>query len=66
MAAFEISEHDDGTFTFDLKADDGQILMTSSSYTAKNDALLDIIAAKFAATTATLPPDFKNTMLHMV
>jgi uncharacterized protein YegP (UPF0339 family) len=66
MASFELNSLDDGTFTFDLKADDGQTLMTSSTYDSKNDALLDIIAAKFAATTATLPPDFKNTMLHMV
>lgn len=66
MAMFELHELDDGTFTFDLKADDGQILMSSSTYGSKNDALLDIIAAKFAATTATLPDDFKRTMLHMV
>ena len=66
MAAFEITALDDGTFTFDLKADDGRVLMTSRAYATQNDALLDVIPAKFAATNALLPPDLKDTMLQMV
>ena len=40
--------------------------MTSKAYATENDALPDIISAKFAATNAHLPPHLKDTMLQMV
>ena len=64
-AKFELNELDDGTFTFDLKAANGEVLVTSQVYAARRDALEGITATKAAAADAELPPDLEQGILHM-
>jgi hypothetical protein len=64
-AKFEINELDDGTFTFDLKAANGEVIASSQIYQTRTDALNGIVAVKMTAADAELPPEFDDYMLHM-
>lgn len=63
-AKFDLYESDDGTFTFDLKAANGEVIASSQVYTSRRDAMNGIMAVREAAPIAELPPDHDH-LLHM-
>jgi uncharacterized protein YegP (UPF0339 family) len=64
-AKFEINEQDDGTFTFDLKAANGEVIASSQVYSSRTDAMNGIMAVREAAPVAELPPGDGDHLLHM-
>jgi len=62
-AKFEITEVDDGSFTFDLKSANGEVIASGQTYRSRADALAGVMAVRDTAPVAELPPD--DTLLHM-
>lgn len=62
---FEINELADGTYTFDLKAANGEVIASSQVYQSRSDAVNGIISVVFTVPDAEMPPDLDQTMLHM-
>lgn len=62
---FQINELGDGTYTFDLRDDGGEVLASSPVFYSRADAVDGIIAVIFTVPEAEMPPDIDQTMLHM-